>query len=263
MGKASRLKAQRVKTPPPVGKHRAAVPRRLVWLATSGFVALVAVVVVVVLVTRSSSSSPQPAAASASDKNAPAALVKAANAVNFHPNVEAGVGQIEGLPASAAGPPSNPNLLAVGTKAPGFTLKTPQGDSVSLSDFRGKAVLLEFFATWCPHCDAEAPHLKKLFGSLPKAKYAWVGVNADGENAASVYAYHRYFGLSSPSLLDPSSQPGSFTQPGAAGPVTTQYQVQAFPTFYVLDRQGKITWRSDGEQPDALLRQELVAAAKK
>lgn len=259
MGKASRIKAQRAKTPPPVGKQRTAVPQRLIWLATAGIVGVIAVVVVV-LVTRSSTKA-TPAAGS--DKNAPASLVAAANAVGFHPNVEAGVGKIESQPASAAGAPTNPNLLAVGTKAPGFTLKTPQGQSVSLSDFRGKAVLLEFFATWCPHCDAEAPHLKKLFASLPKAKYAWVGVNADGEDAASVYAYHRYFGLSSPSLLDPSAQPGSFTQPGAAGPVTTRYQVQAFPTFYVLDPQGKITWRSDGEQPDALLRQELVAAAEK
>jgi len=259
MGKASRLKAQRAKTPPPVGKQGTAIPPRLLWLAVAGVAGVVAVVVVVLVVGRSNTSTPP--AASGSDKNTSAALVSAANAVGFHPNTEAGVGTIEDKAPSAATAPSTDALLAEGTTAPDFTLKTPQGTKVSLSDFRGKAVLLEFFATWCPHCDAEAPHLKKLFASLPKAKYAWVEVNADGEDAASVYAYHRYFGLSSPSLLDPSTQPGSFAQPGAAGPVTTEYQVAAFPTFYVLDPHGKIVWRSDGEQPDALLRQQLKAAA--
>ena len=181
--------------------------------------------------------------------------------MGFEPRVEAGVGQLEGRPASAARPPSTPNLLAIGTKAPAFTLKTPEGKTVKLSDFRGKAVLLEFFATWCPHCAAEAPHLRELFASLPRTKYAFVSVNGDGEDAASVYAFHRYFGLTSPTLLDPSSQPGSFHQPGTAGPVTTAYRLQAFPLFYVLDGKGRITWRSDGEQPDALLRQELHKAA--
>jgi hypothetical protein len=88
-----------------------------------------------------------------------------------------------------------------------------------------------------------------------------VAVNADGEDRASVFALHRYFGLQYPALLDPGPQPGSFHQQGAAGPITNAYRVDFFPTFYVLDRAGRITWRSDGEQPDALLREELVRAA--
>src|SRR5262249_15297803 len=143
-------------------------------------------------------------------------LVSAADAVNFHPTTEPGVGQIEGQPASASQPPENPSLLAVGTVAPNFTLKTPQGTSVSLDKYRGKAVLLEFFATWCPHCNAEAPHLRAIAKSLPK-KTAIVSVNADGETAPSVFAFHRYYGLPYPALLDPSSQSGSFNSPGAAG----------------------------------------------
>ncbi len=122
-------------------------------------------------------------------------------------------------------------------------------------------MLLEFFATWCPHCAAETPYVRNVFASLPSSKYAWLSVNGDGEDAASVYAYQRYFGVTWPALLDPSSQPGNFRQPGAAGPVTTTYRVQAFPTLYVLHTSGRITWRSDGEQPDALLRRELRKAA--
>ena len=205
---------------------------------------------------------PPPAAASPADENAPAELVAAADAVGFRPTTEPGVGEIEDKPASAAQSPANPSLLPVGSRAPGFTLQAPVGGSVTLSDYRGKAVLLEFFATWCPHCDAQAPHLEKLARSLGRKNVAFLSVNADSENAASVYAYHRYFGLSFPALLDPGSPTGSFHQQGGAGPVTRAYRVRFYPTFYVIDGNGRIVWGSDGEQPDALLREKLLAAAR-
>ena len=272
MGKAARLKKERrIAPPPPVGKQRPLAERtRLIWAATGGLVIVVGIVVGVLLATRSTSTPPPAAAPSASDQNAPAALVKAADAVGFHPTTEPGTGELENLPASAARSwggsrlrprPSTPDLLPIGSKAPAFTLKTPDGRTVSLADFRGKAVLLELFATWCPHCNAEAPHLKQLYATLPKSRYAFVAITGDGEDAASVFAFHRYYGLQFPALLDPSSQPGSFHQEGASGPVSTAYQLHAFPTFYVITPTGKIAWASDGEQSDALLRLELQKAA--
>lgn len=262
MGKAARLKKERAALPPPVGKARSRNQMtRIVWASSGGIAFLIVIVVVALLATQSSSKLPGPGVASLSDTNAPAALINAAAAVGFHPTTEPGVGQMEGKPASAANPPSNPNLLAVGAVAPSFTLKTPQGQNVSLADYRGKAVLLEFFATWCPHCNAEAPHLDKLYASLPHGKIAFVAVDADGETQPSVFAFHRYYGMRYPALVDPSSQAGSFTRPGTAGKVTTAYRIQSFPTFYVIGPGGKITYRTDGEQPDAALRQELLAAA--
>jgi peroxiredoxin len=214
------------------------------------------------LAMRSSSSPPPPASPSASDANAPRALVEAANAVGFQPSTEPGVGVVEDKPASAAQPARSDALIPAGTRAPAFTLRTPQGATVSLSDFRGKALLLEFFATWCPHCQAEAPHLKAMAQSMDKSRFAFVSINADSEDAASVFAYHRYFGLPFPSLLDPGSPAGSFHQQGGAGPVTQEYGLQAYPTFYVIDSQGKVFWASDGEQPDVLLQAKLQAAAR-
>ena len=113
-------------------------------------------------------------------------------------------------------------------------------------------MLLELFATWCPHCAAEAPHLKAMYRALPKSRYAFVSVNADGEDAASILAYHIYFGLPFPALLDPNpSDPGTFHHEGSRGPVSKAYKVGEFPTFYVIDPQGKIAWSANGEQPDA------------
>ena len=54
-----------------------------------------------------------------------------------------------------------------------------------------------------------------------------------------MFAFHRYYGLQYPALVDPSSQPGSFSTQGAAGPVTNAYQVAAYPTFYIIDPHGK------------------------
>jgi thiol-disulfide isomerase/thioredoxin len=124
-------------------------------------------------------------------------------------------------------------------------------------------VLIEFFATWCPHCDAEAPHLQRLYSSLPRRAFAVVAVDADGETAPSVLAFHVYFGLGFPALLDPSRRPGSFAQPGSAGPVSQAYRVRVFPTFYVLDPEGRVTWAGQGEQPDAVLRRALLDAARR
>jgi thiol-disulfide isomerase/thioredoxin len=264
MGKKSRLKAQRrVAKAPPVRSRRRSSPKTVVYTVTLVLAILGLIGAGVLAFTHKvTSSEPPPATSiSASDSTASQSLIRAAAAVGFHPNVEAGVGKIEGKPASAAHGPSNSGLLPVGAAAPGFALKTPQGQTISREEFRGKATLVEFFATWCPHCDAEAPHLHKLYASLQHARYAFVSVNADGETAPSVFAYHTYFGLQFPALLDPSSHDGSFTSPGAAGKVTLAYKVQSFPTFYVLDGLGRIVWRSDGEQPDALLRQELTKAA--
>jgi len=261
MGKAARLKAERrqarAAAPPP----RPAASQRVIWLATAGLAAVIAVGVGVLLATRSSPKPPPPATPAVADKAAPAALAKAADAVGFSPNTEPGVGLLEDKPAASAQPPTNHDLLAIGTQAPQFVLKTPQGRSVSLRGLRGKVVLVEIFATWCPHCAAEAPHLQQLYASLPKWRYAFLSVNGDGEDPASVFASPRYFGLTFPVLLDPSGTPGNFHHPGAAGAVSASYRLRAFPTFYVIDAKGRITWRSDGEQPDALLRRELRRAA--
>ena len=74
-------------------------------------------------------------------------------------------------------------------------------------------------------------------------------------------AYHIYYGLGFPALLDPSIHPGSFHSHGSPGRVSTAYRVQSFPTFYVLDPAGRVVLAAEGEQPDLLVREDLSRAA--
>jgi peroxiredoxin len=190
------------------------------------------------------------------DRAASPALREAASALGFRPTRHAD--STERKPASAApDPPSG--LLPIGTVAPDFALQTPVGKTVRLSALRGRPVLLEFFAAWCPHCAAEAPHLRRLATAFAK-RASFVAVNADSEDAASVFAFHAWFGLPFPALVDAGSHPVKWPGHGRVGPVSSRYRVGSFPTFYVLDARGRIVWRSAGEQPDAKLRQELDRA---
>ena len=195
------------------------------------------------------------------DRSASAELLREAEAVNFHPATEAGAGTVESGALPDPLPAASGSLLPVGSAAPAFALHTQVGKPFTLASLRGKTVLLELFATWCPHCAAEAPHLKALYDKLPHDRYAFVSVNADSEDAGSVLAYHIWFGLPFPSLLDPGSAPGSFSSPGSPGPVSSAYRAHVLPTFYVIGRDGKIAWSATGEQPDALLLRELRLAA--
>ncbi len=180
--------------------------RRIFAITLGAAIAITVVAGAVLALTSGNAPEPRATTLPAADRHASAELIAAAEAVGYSPQKGAGVGTIEDGPAESGLPPSNPNLLPVGTPAPAFTLKTPTGEEVSLSDFRGKALLLEIFATWCPHCAAEAPHLRELAESLPGSDYAFVSINGSGEDAPSIFAYHAYFGLPFPALLDPDPQ---------------------------------------------------------
>ena len=236
------------------------------------FTAAVAVVGITAAVILSARPGAPPAVQVSSSEAAPGAapsgatpdtLAAAADALGFRQTTAADVGVVENLPPDTPLLAPSKSVLPVGAAAPDFKLSTATGQVVRLSDFSGKTILLEFFATWCPHCQAEAQHLKKFYGSLPRNRFEFLSVNADSEDPASLYAFDRFFSIPWPTLLDPGSQQGSYKQAGGAGAVTRAYGVALYPTFYIIDATGKVAWRNDREQPDMLIAQKLQDVAGK
>lgn len=124
------------------------------------------------------------------------------------------------------------DLLAPGTEAPDFTLKDIEGNEVSLSDFRGRTVVLVFWASWCPDCRAEVPELKEMFASADPAKVAFVSVSFDREfDALCNFVKENY--LPGVQLFEPAGKKES--EVGAA------YGVKWIPSLYVIDPEGKVT----------------------
>jgi peroxiredoxin len=154
-------------------------------------------------------------------------------------------------------PPGKEALLPLGAPAPGFALRTSAGATVSLQRLRGKAVLLEFCASWSSHCVAEVPVLNRLFSQA-----AVVSIDGDSEEAASVAAFGRTFHARFPLALDPGSRTVAFPTHGPRGPVTGRYRVTAFPTFYGLDPRGRVVWAAAGVQTHGVLARELRRASR-
>ncbi|MCJ7512353.1 MAG: TlpA family protein disulfide reductase [Anaerolineales bacterium] len=138
-----------------------------------------------------------------------------------------------GFPAAPEPPPaglapSGPGPApVVGAPAPDFTLETLDGRSVSLSDYRGQVVLLNFWATWCGPCKLEMPSLERAQQSAGAKGFQVLAVNFD-ESEADVQGFQDELGLSFPLLLDP----------GAV--VQRLYRVLGYPTSYWIDRDGTV-----------------------
>lgn len=113
----------------------------------------------------------------------------------------------------------------VGNIAPDFTLLNLEGEEVSLSDFRGKHVYLNFWATWCSFCDMEMPDLQRVYDE--NDDMVVLGVNVM-EKLDEVKPYVEENGLTFPVVLDEEGMMGSL------------YLVRGMPTTYFIDKEGVI-----------------------
>ncbi len=110
--------------------------------------------------------------------------------------------------------------------APDFELKTGAGEKVRLSDYRGKVVLLNFWATWCGPCRQELPTVAKLYGEFKDSGLVVFGVSDEDRGTAKKYLDKE--GLALP-FLDDSAQKAH-----------RLYHVTAIPTVFLIDPQGKV-----------------------
>lgn len=117
----------------------------------------------------------------------------------------------------------------VGKLAPVFKFINPGGEKISLSDFRGSSVVLNFWATWCGPCKFEMPLIQALAHDEEKAAKGLVLLTINGgESADTVAKFMIEYGFSFPVLLD--------TQRG----ITRAYNVRGIPTTFFIDKDGII-----------------------
>ena len=122
---------------------------------------------------------------------------------------------------------SEPATATIGQPAPDFKLQNLDGESVSLSDFKGKAVLVNFWATWCGPCRIEMPYLQEIYEEWSEQGLVLLAVNI-GESPAKVKDFMEKYNLSFPVLLD------------AKTTVAREYNVSGIPTTFFIDKDGVI-----------------------
>jgi thiol-disulfide isomerase/thioredoxin len=123
----------------------------------------------------------------------------------------------------------------MGNLAPDFELQTLDGKNLKLSDLRGKAVLLNFWATYCGPCKIEMPWFVELQKEYGPQGFQIVGVANDDASTADIAKFAKEMGINYPILIGKDS-------------VSDSYKVSVLPTTFFLDRDGKLIAREFGLQ---------------
>jgi thiol-disulfide isomerase/thioredoxin len=164
-----------------------------------------------------------------------------------------------GLKSSLVKAPASPSVIAEQLKKAGldvparelmsedFSLESPEGTRVSFSSFKGKVVLLSFWATWCGPCKQEMPAMQTLYQKLRGKGFEVVAVDMM-EDKATVAKFVKTSGYTFPVLIDSTGEVGG-------GP----YGARALPTNYIVDKGGRIVGRKIGIDGPAWTSDERVA----
>lgn len=113
-----------------------------------------------------------------------------------------------------------------------FTLMTPSGDDLSLSQYSGKYVLVNFWAHWCSPCIKEFPDMQNLYEKVDKSKFEIIAIHAGPYNAEAA-EFVEHFGITFPVVSDPDTS-------------LKGWDVPALPMTYLVSPEGKLAYKAIG-----------------
>jgi peroxiredoxin len=135
-------------------------------------------------------------------------------------------------------------------KAPNFSLQTQNGKVIELSKLKGKVVLMNFWATWCPPCRAEIPDLIEVYNTYKSKGFEIVGIALDEDGWSKVAPYIEEVKINYPVVLGSTK-------------VVQQYGgIEAIPTTFIVDKKGYIVASQVGLLSKELLEQKLKSLLK-
>ncbi|NOX20392.1 MAG: TlpA family protein disulfide reductase [Nitrospirae bacterium] len=125
-----------------------------------------------------------------------------------------------------------------GTKAPVFSVEDINGNTIDINNYKGKVVLLEFWATWCPPCRRSIPEMETLYEKFADRDFVLIAVSIDeGSNALeAVKNFVDEFNMTYPVVID-------------TGEISKKYQITSIPTIFLIDKSQKIVKRYMGYTP--------------
>ncbi len=143
----------------------------------------------------------------------------------------------------------------INSEAPGFTLPLMNGGEVSLSDYRGKVVVLNIWATWCNPCREEMPSMEQLYQNMKGKPFEILAASIDTRGSTDVEPFVKKLNLTFPILLDSDKK------------VNNMYQATGVPESFIIDKNGvvrdhilgPVNWTSS-QTPENQLIQHLVAS---
>jgi peroxiredoxin len=127
----------------------------------------------------------------------------------------------------------------IGKEPPAFTGKTANGETINLSDYKGKVLVVDFWASWCRPCKEGYPFLVELYNDYSEKGFTVLGINLD-ENVDNMKKFINKLGkeVKFSNITDSDSKIGNL------------YKVEAIPTTLIIDKKGILRYKTVGYSED-------------